>query len=116
MAEAPREILQVMWVWVQKPLEFWLGALAEGEETGKNGQQAKRSVAMEMNACLEPLWSAGPSSQAQAYKPVTPGQAALVPKCETRELLHHTLQKEARLQAGIPGRYNVRYRKEGKKS
>lgn len=69
-----------------------------------------------MNACLEPLW---PASQAQAYKPVTPGQAALVAKCETREwmtLLYYTVEKKARIQAGIPGRHNDRHRKEGKKN
>lgn len=35
-----------MWVWVQQTLESWLGALEEGEEMGRNGQQAKRSVVM----------------------------------------------------------------------
>lgn len=35
-----------MWVWAQQTLESWLGTLEEGEEMGRNGQQAKRSVVM----------------------------------------------------------------------
>lgn len=75
-----QEILQV---WAHQPLESWLVALAEGEEMGRNGHQAKRSAVVKMNACSEPPRPAGPCSQAHAYKPALSWQAALA---ESRKL------------------------------